>query len=149
MQVCGCDDTRSYSTFCYSFYVFFSLVQVIMHELEATNDTFDVASKGEIVLRFYCKFETFCLVKNRAPIYEHRATIWQTLQLGSDFNEAIVLRFTRSEYDFSVSEIFPIKAKLFSEAVFEILEKNTDFWSWTSETKVGDHQNSLPVIQFM
>ncbi|AES77729.2 hypothetical protein MTR_7g016500 [Medicago truncatula] len=45
----------------------------------------------------------------------NRATIWQTLQPGYDFNEAIVLRFTTSEYDFGVSENFPIKGKLFSE----------------------------------
>jgi len=67
------------------------------------------------VLRFYCKFETFCLVKNRALIYENRTTIWQTLQLGFEFNEAIVLRFTPPEYDFRVSGNFPIKGKLFSE----------------------------------
>ena len=68
-----------------------------------------------IGLRFYCKFETFCLVKNRASIYENRATIWKTLQLGFEFNEAIVLRFTASEYGFRVSENFPIKGKLFSK----------------------------------
>jgi len=68
-----------------------------------------------IGLRFYCKFETFCLVKNRAPIYENRGTIWQALQLGFEFNEAIVLRFTASEYDFCVSGNFQIKGKLFSE----------------------------------
>ena len=80
-----------------------------------------------IGLRFYCKFETFCLVKNRAPIYENRATIWLTPQLESDFNEAIVLRFTTSEFDFSVSEIFPLKAKLFSEPGVRNLGKETDF----------------------
>ena len=49
----------------------------------------------------------------------NRATIWQTLQLGYEFNEAIVLRFTESEYDFSVSE------KLFSEGVVEFFgERN-------------------------
>jgi len=58
---------------------------------------------------------TFGLVKNRALIYEHWATIWQTLQLGSEFNEAIVLRFTTSEYDFGESENCPIKGKLRSE----------------------------------
>ena len=58
---------------------------------------------------------TFGLVKNRASIYEHRATIWQTLQLGYEFNEAIVLRFTASEYDFGVYENCPIKGKLRSE----------------------------------
>jgi len=68
-----------------------------------------------IGLRFYCKFETFCLVKNRASIYENRATIWQTLQLGFELNEAILLRFTVSEYDFRISGNFPIKGKLFSE----------------------------------
>jgi len=80
------------------------------------------ASKEEIVLRFmsiglrfYCKFKTFCLVKNRAPMEPNRATIWQTLQLGFEFNEAIVLRFTASEYDFGVSENCPIKGKLRSE----------------------------------
>ncbi|KEH18091.1 hypothetical protein MTR_8g010720 [Medicago truncatula] len=45
----------------------------------------------------------------------NRATIWQTLQPGYDFNEAIVLRFTASEYDFGVSENIPIKGNLFSE----------------------------------
>ena len=92
------------------------------------------ASKEEIVLRFmsigllfYCKFETFCLVKNRAPMEPNRATIWQTLQLESEFNEAIMLRFTASKYDFSVSENFPIKGKLFSEGRVENLEKETDF----------------------
>ena len=68
-----------------------------------------------IGLRFYYKFETFCLVKIHAPIYENRATIWQTLQLGFEFNEAIMLRFTASKYDFRVSGNFPIKGKLFSE----------------------------------
>jgi len=57
----------------------------------------------------------------------NRATIWQTLQLGYEFNEAIVLRFTASKYDFSVSENFPIKGKLFSEGRVENLEKETDF----------------------
>ena len=73
------------------------------------------ASIYRIGLWFYCKFETFCLVKNRAPIYDNRATIWQTLQLDFDFNEAIVPWFTTSEYDFRVSGNFPIKRKLFSE----------------------------------
>jgi len=45
----------------------------------------------------------------------NRATIWQRLQLESEFNEAIMLRFTTSEYDFGVSENFPIKGKLRSE----------------------------------
>ena len=44
-----------------------------------------------IGLRFCCIFETFCLVKNRAPMEQNRATIWQTLQLSFEFNEAIVL----------------------------------------------------------
>jgi len=43
------------------------------------------------------------------------ATIWQTLQLSFEFNEAIVLRFTALEYNFSVSGNFPIKGKLFFE----------------------------------
>jgi len=68
-----------------------------------------------IRLRFCCIFETFCLVKNRALMEQNRATIWQTLQLSFEFNEAIVLRFTASEYNFSVSGNFPIKGKLFSE----------------------------------
>ena len=42
-------------------------------------------------------------------------TIWQMLQLSFEFNETIVLRFTGSEYDFSVSGNFPIKGKLFSK----------------------------------
>jgi len=86
---------------------------VIMRELEATDDRFEV-----------CKQE-----KNRAPIYEHRATIWlriwdmlsrkklcsdwpesdydfRTLQSESKVNEEIVLRFSTSEYDFGVAEIF-------------------------------------------
>lgn len=95
---------------------------MILHEIEASNDTFDVGKQRRnrasiyiIGLRFYSKFETFCLVKNRAPLEPNRATIWQTLQPGYDFNEAIVLRFTASEYDFGVSENFPIKGKLFSE----------------------------------
>jgi len=46
---------------------------------------------------------------------QNRATILQTLQLSFEFNEAIVLRFTASEYDFSVSGNFPIKGKLFSK----------------------------------
>jgi len=71
------------------------------------------------------------------------ATIWQTLQLGYEFNEAILLRFTTSEYDFSVSENFPIKGKLFSEGRVEILEKENDFWSWRSREKVGDHQTNF------
>jgi len=70
-----------------------------------------------IGLRFYCKIETFCLVKNHAPIYKNRATIWQTLQLDFEFNEVIMLRFTASEYDFRVSRYFPIKWKLFSEGM--------------------------------
>jgi len=68
-----------------------------------------------IGLRFFCNFETFCLVKNRAPMGQNRAPIWQTLQLSFEFTEAIVLRFSASEYDFSVSGNFPIKGKLFSE----------------------------------
>jgi len=93
-----------------------------MHELEATNDTFDVCKQRRnrapfmsIRLRFYCKFETFCLVKNRAPMVPNRAMIWQTFQLESEFNEAIVLRFTTSEYDFGISENCLIKGKLRSE----------------------------------
>jgi len=107
---------------------------VILHEIEASNDTFDVGKQRRnrapiynIGLRFYNKFETFCLVKNRAPMEPNRATIWQTLQLGYEFNEAIVLRFTASEYNFSVSENFPIKGKLFYEGRVKILEKETDF----------------------
>jgi len=46
---------------------------------------------------------------------QNQGTIWQTLQLSFEFNESIVLRFTTSEYDFSVSGNFPIKEKLFSE----------------------------------
>ena len=95
---------------------------MILHEIEAPNDTFDADNQRKnrapiysIRLRFYSKFETLCLVKNQAPMEPNRATIWQTLQLGSEFNEAIVLRFTASEYDFSVSENFPIKGNLFSE----------------------------------
>jgi len=129
---------------------------MILHEIEVSNDTFDVGKQRRsrapiysIGLRFYSKFETFCLVKNRAPMKPNRTTIWQTLQLGYEFNEAIVLRFTASEYDFSVSENFPIKGKLFSEGRVEILEKETDFWSWRSGEKVGDHQNSYLVTNFM
>jgi len=33
--------------------------------------------------------------------------------------------------------------------VFKILEKKGDFWSWITEQKVGDHQNSQPVTNFM
>ena len=129
---------------------------MIFHEIEASNDTFDVDKQRRnrapiysIGLRFYSKFETFCLVKNRAPMEPNRAMIWQTLQLGYEFNEATVIRFTASEYDFSVSENFPIKGKLFSEGRVEILEKETDFWSWRSREKVGDHQNSYLVTNFM
>jgi len=93
-----------------------------VHELEAAKRLIFMVKQRrnrapiyKIGLRFYCKFETFCLVKNRAPIYENRATIWQTLQLGFKFNEAIVLRFTASEHDFRVYGNFPIKGKLFSE----------------------------------
>jgi hypothetical protein len=95
---------------------------VILHELEATNDTYDVGKQRRnrapiysIGLQFCCYFETFCLVKNRAPMEQNRATIWQTLQLRFEFNEAIMLRFTASEYNFSVSVNFPIKGKSFSE----------------------------------
>jgi len=129
---------------------------VILDEIEASNDTFDVGKQRRNCapiystgLRFYSKFKTFCLVKNRAPMEPNRATIWQTLQLGYEFNEAIVLRFTASEYDFSVSENFPIKEKLFSEGRVGILEKETDFWSWRSGEKVGDHQKSYLVTNFM
>jgi len=129
---------------------------VILHELEVTYDTFDFGKQRRnrapilsIGLRFSCNFETFCLVKNRAPMEPNRATIWQTLQLRYEFNEAIVLRFTASEYDFSVSENFPVKGKLFSEGRVEILEKETDCWSWRSGEKVGDHQNSYLVTNFM
>ena len=68
-----------------------------------------------IGVRFMKLFCNIWFVQNRAPIYENRAPIWQTLQLESGFNEAIVLRFTASEYDFCVSGNFPIKGKLFSE----------------------------------
>ena len=102
-----------------------------------------------IGLRFCSIFETFCLVKNRAPMEQNRATIWQTLQLRFKFNEAIVLRFTASEYDFSVSENFPITGKLFLKEGLRILEKETDYWSWRSVGKVGDHQNSYMVTNFM
>jgi len=129
---------------------------VILHEIEVSNDTFDVDKQRRnrapiysIGLQFYSKFETVCLVKNRASMEPNRATIWQTLQLGYEFNEAIVLRFTASEYDFSVSENFPIKEKLFSEGRVGILEKETDFWSWRSGEKVGDHQKSYLVTNFM
>jgi len=95
---------------------------VILHELEATNDTFDFGKQRRnrapilsIGVRFSCNFETFCLVKNRAPMGQNRAPIWQTLQLSFEFNEAIVLRFTASKYDLRVSGNFPIKGKLFSE----------------------------------
>ena len=107
---------------------------MIFHEIEASNDTFDVDKQRRnrapiysIGLRFYSKFETFCLVKNRAPMEPNRAMIWQTLQLGYEFNEATVIRFTASEYDFSVFEKFSIKGKLFSKRRGEILEKETDF----------------------
>jgi len=53
--------TLGHTYCCVSFYEFLRWVQVIMHELEATNDRFDV-----------CQQRT-----NRAPIYEHRATIWR------------------------------------------------------------------------
>jgi len=112
---------------------------VILHEIEASNDIFDVGKQRRnrapiysIRLQIHSKFETFCLVKNRAPMEPNRATILQMLQLGYEFNDAIVLRFTASEYDFNVSENFPIKGKLFSEGRVEILEKETDFWSWRS-----------------
>jgi len=129
---------------------------VILHEIEASNDIFDVGKQRRnrapiysIRLQIHSKFETFCLVKNRAPMEPNRATILQMLQLGYEFNDAIVLRFTASEYDFNVSENFPIKGKLFSEGRVEILEKETDFWSWRSGEKVGDHQNSYLVTNFM
>ena len=129
---------------------------MILHEIEVSNDTFDVDKQRRnrapiysIGLQFYSKFETVCLVKNRASMEPNRATIWQTLQLGYEFNEAIVLRFTASEYDFSVSENFPIRGKLFSEVRVKILEKETDCWSWRSGEKVGDHQNSYLVTNFM
>ena len=106
---------------------------MILDEIEASNDTFDVGKQRRNCapiystgLRFSSKFKTFCLVKKRAPMEPNRATIWQTLQLGYEFNEAIVLRFTASEYDFSVSENFPITEKLFSEGRVGILEKETD-----------------------
>jgi len=73
------------------------------------------------VLRFLASGYDFsttlrhCLVKNRAPMGQNRAPIWQTRQLSFEFTEAIVLRFSASEYDFSVSGNFPIKGKLFSE----------------------------------
>ena len=114
--------TLGHTYFYFGFYVFLSWVQVILHEIEASNDTFDVgklrrnrASIYSIGLQFYSKFETFCLVKNRAPMEPNRATIWQTLQLRYEFNEAIVLWFTASEYNFSVFENFSIKGKLFFE----------------------------------
>jgi len=94
-----------------------------------------------IGLRFYCKFETFCLVKNRAPIYENRATIWQTLQLDFEFNEAIVLRFTTSEYDFRVSINFPIKGKLFSEG------KGWKFWGKKLTFGAGDLERRWETIK--
>ena len=142
--------TLGHTYFYFGFYVLLSWVQVILHEIEASNDTFDVGKQRRnhtpiysTGLRFYSKFETFCFVKNRAPMERNRATIWQTLQLGYEFNEAIVLRFTTSKYDFSVFENFPIKGKLFSEGRVEILEKENDFWSWRSREKVGDHQTNF------
>jgi len=63
---------------------------------------------------------------------QNRATIWQTLQLSFEFNEAIVLRFTASEYDFSVSRNFPIKGKLFSEG------KGSKFWRKKLTFGAGD-----------
>jgi len=112
---------------------------VILHEIKASNNTFDVDKQRRnrapiyiFGLRFYSKFETFCLVKNRAPMEPNWVTIWQTLQLGYEFNEAIVLRFTASDYDFSVSENFPIKGKLFSEGRVE------NFWRKKLTFRAGD-----------
>jgi len=63
---------------------------------------------------------------------QNRATIWQTLQLSFEFTEVIVLRFTASEYDFSVSGNFPIKGKLFSEG------KGSKFWRKKLTFGAGD-----------
>ena len=78
--------------------------------LKLVGNRTPICSIGVRFMKLFCD-----IWSNRAPIYEHRATIWQTLQPGSKFNEAIVPRYTASEYDFSVSENFSIKAKLFSE----------------------------------
>jgi len=72
---------------------------VIVHELEAAKR-----------LKFYAETK-----EKSCSDLQHEATIWQTLQLSFEFNEATVLRFTASKYDFSVSGNFPIKGKLFSE----------------------------------
>jgi len=61
-----------------------------------------------------------------------RAPIWQTLQLSFEFTEAIVLRFSASEYDFSVSGNFPTKGKLFSEG------KGGEFWKKKLTFGAGD-----------
>ena len=61
-----------------------------------------------------------------------RAPIWQTLQLSFEFTEAIVLRFSASEYDFSVSGNFPTKGKLFSEG------KGGEFWKKNLTFGAGD-----------
>ena len=94
-----------------------------------------------IGLRFCCIFETFCLVKNRALMEQNRATIWQTLQLGFEFNEAIVLRFTTSEYDFSASRNFPIKGKLFSEG------RGSKFWRKKLTFGAGDLERRWETIK--
>jgi len=106
---------------------------VILHEIEASNDTFDVGKQR----------------RNRAPMEPNRATIWQTLQLGYEFNEAIVLRFTASEYDFSVPENFPIKGKLFSEGRVEKFEERNRLLELEIWREGRDHQNSYPVTNFM
>jgi len=95
---------------------------MIVHELEVAKrlifyaetkekSCFDLQNRATILLQVWDILSR----KKCAPIYENRATIWQTLQLGFEFNEAIVLRFTASEYNFRVDGNFPIKGKLFTE----------------------------------
>jgi len=105
-----------------------------MYELEATNDSFHSCNQG----------------KNRATIYGHRATIWQnwatisgTLHLGCN-----LMRKSYSDLQHRSTILaflsFLIKAKLFFEPGVGLSERRISiFWSCTSETKVGDHQELI------
>jgi len=111
---------------------------------------FIVASKAKIVLRYMgigLRFgdglETFSFVKNRAPVWQNRATISGTLHLGCN-----LMRKSYSDFHHRSTILaflsFLLKAKLFYELRVEISERRISiFWSCTSETKVGDHQELI------
>ncbi len=59
-----------------------------------------------IGLRFYCMFETFCLVKNRAPIWNKSGYDYGTLHLSLDLMRKSYSDLQHRSTIFAFLEIF-------------------------------------------